>query len=56
MSDEMRVITIRISAEIDRQLRVIAALRDQNRSEFVREALAKRLAELQEKECQLIQS
>jgi len=44
----MKTISLKVSAELDRQLRIVAAMQDQNRSEFIRETLENRLAELQE--------
>ena len=48
MVDGTKTISLKVSIELDRQLRLAAAWLDQNRSEFIRETLENRLAELQE--------
>ena len=48
MVNGTKTISLKVSVELDRQLRLAAAWLDQNRSEFIRETLENRLAELQE--------
>ena len=48
MTSDTKTISLKVPAELDRQLRIAAALNDQNRSEFIRDTLTARLAELQE--------
>ena len=42
----IKTISFRISDDFDRELRIQAAHRDQNRSDFIREALSEKLARL----------
>ena len=48
MTSDTKTISLKVSAELDRQLRIVAAQLDQNRSEFIRDAVEARIAELQE--------
>ncbi len=45
----MKTISVEISTELDRRLRVTAASMDLNRSEFIRQALEEKLAALEPK-------
>ena len=44
----MKRISVEISSELDKQVRVVAAQLDMNRSEFTRQALEEKLARLAE--------
>ena len=44
----MKTISVEVSTELDRRLRVTAASMDLNRSEFIRQALEEKLARLNE--------
>ena len=48
MTTDTKTISLKVSEELDRQLRIAAAQLDQNRSEFIRDAVEARIAELQE--------
>ena len=48
MTSDTKTISLKVTTELDRQLRMAAAQLDQNRSEFIRDTLAARIAELQE--------
>jgi hypothetical protein len=41
-------VTVKITQELDRRVRVLAAEHDQNRSEFIRQAIWEQVAELTE--------
>ena len=48
MAKDTKTISLKVSEEFDRRLRIVAAQLDQNRSEFIRETLKAKIAELQE--------
>jgi len=48
VAKDTKTISLKVSEEFDRQLRIVAAQLDQNRSEFIRETLEAKIAELQE--------